>query len=156
MKISYFISLGLLGLSLTSHSMMAQDSSKVVQKFLKENTKLDFKVISNTQISLKDASVIILESPNKERMALLVSKDGSYIIPLAEGIATSNSGSALRASIDGVNKYNKDMKDSKILALFKKHSNSVLKIEFYKANKKHHIYGFRYHLPLLFARNSTP
>lgn len=135
MKISYFISLGLLGLSLTSHSMMAQDSSKVVQKFLKENTKLDFKVISNTQEPLKDASVIILESPNKERMALLVSKDGSYIIPLAEGIATSNSGSALRASIDGVNKYNKDMKDSKILALFKKHSSSVLKIESTKPSK---------------------
>lgn len=136
MKIPRFIMLNLLGLSLTSYSLLAQDSSKVVQKFLKENTKQDFKVISNTQEPLKDVSIMVLESPSKERVTLLVSKDGSYIIPLTDGIAINNGNSALRTSIDGVNKYNKDMKDSSVLTLFKKHSNSVLKIESSKPSKE--------------------
>ena len=152
MKIPHFIMLNLLGLSLTSYSLLAQDSSKVVQKFLKENTKQDFKVISNTQEPLKDVSIMVLESPSKERVTLLVSKDGSYIIPLTDGIAINNGNSALRTSIDGVNKYNKDMKDSNVLTLFKKHSNSVLKIESSKPSKEN-IHGFGHYLSLLFARS---
>lgn len=137
MKISHFIALNIIGLSFASYSVLAQDSSKAVQKFLKDNTKLDFKVISNTQEPLKDASIIVLESPNKDRMILLVSKDGSYMIPLTDGISTttSNNKTALQTSIEGVNKYNKDMKDSNVLALFKKHSNEVLKIESSKPSK---------------------
>lgn len=134
-----FALLNIIGLSLSA-TAFAKDSisqdSKAVQKLLKERTNLDFKVISNTQETLKGASFVVVESPSKERLALLVSQDGTYIVPLTDGISSGNSNNALRAGIDSINQYNKNMKDSNVLALFKKYDNVVLKIPAQKDSKR--------------------
>lgn len=137
MNLTRFISLSLVGLSL-SMAAFAQDlkqDSKTVQNLLKERTNLDFKVISNKKEPLKDASFVVVESPSKERLALLVSSDGTYIIPLTEGISSNNTNNSLRLALDNINQYNKNMKDSNVLALFQTYSNSVLKIPAAKQTK---------------------
>ena len=128
MRAFRFIALNIIGLSLSTYTAFAQDSSEFVQKILKARTNLDFKVISNTQEPLKGASFVVVESPSKERLALLVSQDGTFIVPLVDGISSSSANNALSLGINSVNQYNKNMKDSNILALFKKYNNSVLKI----------------------------
>ncbi len=111
-----------------SSSLFAADSIKEIQKLLKDRTSLDFKVVSNSKDSLKGASFVVVESPTGERLALLASQDGTYIVPISDGISNNNSNNSLKNAVENVNKYNKDMKDTKVLALFKKHSQSILKI----------------------------
>ncbi len=135
MNFCRFISLSLMGLSFFTYTAFAQNTNKAVQQLLKERTKLDFKIIANTQEPLKGASFVVVESPTKEHLALLVSQDGTYIIPLVDGIASNNANNALRAGLDGVNQYNKNMKDTKVLALFQKHTDVVLKIPATKPSK---------------------
>ncbi len=108
--------------------VFAQNNNAKIQSLLKERTTMDFKVISNDVAPLNGASFVVVESPSGERLALLVSQDGSYIIPLADGITTINTQNALKIALDNVNGYNKNMKDKNVLALFQKHKNSVLRI----------------------------
>lgn len=128
MKPFRFVALSIIGLSISAYTALAQDSNKAVQKLLKERTNLDFKVVSNTKEQLQGASFVVVESPNKERLALLVSQDGTYIIPLTDGISSNNTNNALKLGLDGINQYNKNMKDFNVLALFQKYNNAVLKI----------------------------
>lgn len=136
MKFCRFLAASLVGICVCGSSMSAQVVSSAVQKLLKERTSLDFKVITNTNEPLKDASFVVVESPTKERIALLVSGDGSYIIPLADGIGIGLPNGALVANMQAVQKYNQDIKESAVLALFQKHANSVLKIPASKTTKR--------------------
>ncbi|RDU64240.1 hypothetical protein CQA53_07770 [Helicobacter didelphidarum] len=98
-----------------------------MQKLLKEQTNTDFKVVSNATDSLKDASFVIVESPNGERLALISNKEGTYIVPLNIGVGNATN-SPLKIALDNVNRYNHDMKEKSVLAVFKKYPDSILKI----------------------------
>ena len=76
--------------------VFAQNNNAKIQSLLKERTTMDFKVISNDVAPLNGTSFVVVESPSGERLALLVSQDGSYIIPLADGITNVNTQNALK------------------------------------------------------------
>ncbi|MWV61113.1 hypothetical protein DCO58_11350 [Helicobacter saguini] len=100
--------------------------TNALQKRLKELTSVDFKVVSNKPAS--DASLLIVQSPSGERLIFLASSDGSYIVPLNGGLPLSEAKSALRASVEGVSVYNKDLKDSNAMKVLQKYTNYTLKI----------------------------
>lgn len=110
------------------HLAFAKDSNANIQQLLKERTNMDFKVISNTANPLRGSTFVIVESPSGERLALLANQDGTFVIPLADGIAKDNSSNELKTAINNVNQYNKMTKDKNVLAVFQKYDNLVLKI----------------------------
>lgn len=97
-----------------------------MQQKLKELTSVDFKIVSSKAAS--DTELLVVQSPSGERLIFLASSDGSYIVPLSNGLPLSEAKSTLRASVEGVSVYNKDLKDSNALKLFQKYTNYILKI----------------------------
>lgn len=96
-----------------------------ISKVLKERTGLDFKIISSRDFK---SNIVIAESPTGERFVLLSSSDGSYIVPINDGIALNDSKNELKSTIQSVGVYNKNLKDTRILKVFKQQEKNVLKI----------------------------
>lgn len=115
----------ILSIFVANNVSLAADS-EFIQKRLKELTSMDFKVVSNKPLS--DASMIILQSPEGEKLVFLASSDGKFIIPLSNALPLGESKSTLQTTMNEVNEYNRNLKDSKVLKLFQKYSKYTLKI----------------------------
>lgn len=113
---------------IASCSFANNDIQSNIQSILKDRTNLDFKIISSNSEPLRDAVFVVVESPSGERLSLLASKDGSYIVPIADGISSSTNSNSLKTAIQSVSKYNKDMNDKNVLSIFSKNPDSILKI----------------------------
>ncbi len=119
---------GILCFGMFVNNILAKDNIKEIQQLLKDRTSLDFKVISNSKDSLKGISFVVVESPSGERLGLLASQNGDYIVPISDGISANNSNNSLKLAIENVNQYNKNNKDTKVIELFKKYEEFILKI----------------------------
>ncbi|PAF53715.1 hypothetical protein BKH42_04240 [Helicobacter sp. 13S00482-2] len=102
-----------------------------IEKTIKEDQGIDIKVIDSVPSGIGGMNITILEQPNGFRTPVLSSEDGKTILGIPDLLISGNEKfkDTLQKIYQEITQYNDSMRENRVLEVFKKYDDKVLKLE---------------------------